>query len=117
MASPVFASECVAVEIGERIRQLRLIAIAVRRQLFDLGLIGTWIDLGEQVAGMDSLPFGEVDADELALNLAAYDHRIIGDDGADAGQIDRHVVLSDRSGDDRHRRWRRCRSALRCRSR
>ena len=94
----------VAVEIGQRIRQLRLIAVSVRRQLFDLGLIGTRIDLRQQIAGMDGLAFGEIDADELALNLAAHDNRIVSDDGADAGQIDRHVVLSDCAGDDRHRR-------------
>ena len=37
---------------------------------------------------------------------AMHDHRVVGDDGADAGQIDRHVVLGDHSGDDRHRRYR-----------
>ena len=106
----------VAVEIGQGIRELRLIAIAVRRQLVDLGLIGTRVDLREQVAGMDRLALGEVDADDLALDLAAHDDGVVGDHGADAGQIDRHVMLSDCSGDDRHRRRRRCRSALRCRS-
>ena len=60
----------VAVEIGQRIRELGLIAIAVCRQLFDLRLIGTRIDLREQIAGMDGLPLGEVDADDLALDLA-----------------------------------------------
>ena len=94
----------VAVEISERVRQLRLIAIAVRRQLVDLGLIGTRIDLRQQIADMDGLAFGEIDADELALNLAAHDDRVVGDNGADAGQIDRYVVLSDCSGNDRHRR-------------
>jgi hypothetical protein len=35
---------------------------------------------------MDGLAFREVDADELSLNLAAHNHRIVGD-GADAGQV------------------------------
>src|ERR1700681_4634235 len=67
-------------------------------------LDSTRVDLREQVAGMHGLPFGEVDADDLSLDLAAHDDRVIGNDGADAGQIDRHVVLGDHSGDDRHRR-------------
>ena len=104
----------VTVEIGLRIRQLRLIAISVRGQLFDLGLIRTRIDLRQQVAAVNGLTFGEIDADKLALNLAAHDNRVVGDDGADARQIDRHVVLSDRSGDDRHRRRRRCWRFRRC---
>jgi hypothetical protein len=60
---------------------------------------------------MHGLPFDEVDADDLSLDLAAHDDRVIGDDGANTGQIDRHVMLSDRSGDDRHDR--RCCSILR----
>ena len=87
----------VAVEIGLRVHELRLIAIARGGHLVDLGLVGPRIDLREQVAGMYGLPFGEVDADDLSLDLAAHDDGVIGDDGADAGQIDRHVVLSDRS--------------------
>jgi hypothetical protein len=59
---------------------------------------------------MHGLPFDEVDADDLSLDLAAHDDRVIGDDGANTGQIDRHVMLSDRSGDDRHDR--RCCSIL-----
>jgi hypothetical protein len=36
---------------------------------------------------MDGLAFCEVDADELSLNPAAHKHRIVGDDGADAGEL------------------------------
>jgi hypothetical protein len=97
---------CVAIEIGHRILELGLIAIAVRRQLFGLGLVGTRVDLREQVAGMHGVPFGEVDADDLSLDLAANGDRVIGDDSADAGQIDRHIVLGNHSGDNRHR-WQR----------
>ena len=100
----------VAVEIGLGVGELGLVAIAVRGELFDLRLIGTRIDLRQQVAGMHVLPFGEVDADDLALDLAAHDDGVVGDHRADAGEIDRHVVLGDRSGDDRHRR-RRCRGS------
>src|SRR3979409_1818516 len=97
----------VTLEIGLGVRELGLIAIARRGHLVELRLVGTRIDLREQVAGPRGLPFGEIDADDLSLNLAAHDHCVIGDDGADSGQIDRHVMLIDRSGDDRHRRDRR----------
>ena len=40
----------VAVEIGLRIDQLRLIAVAVGDRLVELRLIGARIDLGEQIA-------------------------------------------------------------------
>ena len=46
-------------------------------ELVDLGLVGTRIDLREQVAGMDGLPFGEVDADELALDLGPHDVGVV----------------------------------------
>ena len=83
-----------------------LIAIAVRAELVDLSLVGTRIDLGEEVADVHGLPFGEIDADDLSLDLAAHDVGVIRDYRADAGKVDGHVVLLDRSGDDRHRRRR-----------
>jgi hypothetical protein len=36
---------------------------------------------------MDGLAFCEVDADELSLNPAAHAHHVVGDEGADAGQL------------------------------
>ena len=51
----------VAIEIGERIGELRLIAIARGGHLVELRLVGPRIDLGQQVAGLDGLPFGEGD--------------------------------------------------------
>src|SRR3984893_15384072 len=111
-SGPAFVPQLgVANEIGLGIHALCLIAIGRGGGLIDLGLVGPGIDLCEQIAGMHGLPFGEVDAGELSLDLAAHDHRVIGDDGADAGQIDRHVMLSDRSGDDRD--YRRCCSSWR----
>jgi hypothetical protein len=55
---------------------------------------------------MRGVPLGEVDADYLSVNLAARDVRIVGNDGADASQIDRHIVLGNHTSDDRHR-WQR----------
>ena len=71
--------------------------------MIDQRLVGTRIDLREQVAGMHGLAFGEVDADDLPLDLGAHDVGVVRDHRADAGEIDRHVMLGDRAGDDRHR--------------
>ena len=43
----------VAIEVGKRICQLGLIAIARGGHLIELRLIGAGIDLGEQIAGVD----------------------------------------------------------------
>jgi hypothetical protein len=96
-----------------RIRELRLIAITRGGHLVELGLVRSRIDLREQVSGMYGLPLGEVDADDLSLDLAAYHDGVIGDHGTDAAQIDGHVVLGDRSGHNRHRGWRRACSSTR----
>jgi general secretion pathway protein H len=50
-------------------------------------LIEVLVDLRERIAGMDGLAFCEVDADELSLNPAAHAHHVVGDEGADAGQL------------------------------
>jgi hypothetical protein len=55
---------------------------------------------------MDLLSFGEIDAGDLALDLGAHHDRVVGDHGPDTGEIDRYVMLGDRSGDDRSG-WRR----------
>src|SRR6185295_14226808 len=62
----------ITIEIGERIGELRLIAIANSGQLIDLRLVGARIDLREKIAGPHGLPFGEVDADDLPLDLRPY---------------------------------------------
>ena len=85
-----------------RVDELRLGEIAGGGHLVDLRLIGTRIDLCQQVALVHVLPFDEVDADDLSLDLAGDQHRVVGDNRADAGEVDRHVVLRDRSGNDRN---------------
>src|SRR5258708_2437510 len=66
---------------------------------------------------MHGLPLGEVYTGDLSLDLAANDVCVIGNDSADAVQINRHVVLIDHSGDDRDGRWRRgCRGLFGCQS-
>ena len=50
---PAFLSQLgVATEIGLRVRELRLIAIARGGDLVELRLVGPRIDLGEQVTGV-----------------------------------------------------------------
>src|SRR6476660_9147911 len=98
----------VAVEIGERIRQLGLIPIAIGNDLIELGLIGTRIDFGERVAGLFGLSFCEGYLRYLPLDLASYDDCVIGDDRSDAAQIDWDIAAGNGAGDDRYRRtWQR----------
>ena len=52
---------------------------------------------------MHGLAFGEVDADDLPLDLGAHDVGVVGNHRADTAEIDRHVMLGDHPGDDRHR--------------
>ena len=99
----VLGERQVSVQIGLCIDDLRLIAIAVGDRLVELRLIGARIDLGEEIALLDRLSLREGDLDELAGDLAAHDHVVIGDHGTYAAQVDRHVVLEHRSRDDRHR--------------
>ena len=102
MAQPFVPAWCSDRGWPER-SKLGLIAIARGDHLVDLGLVGPRIDLREQVAGVHGLPFGEVDADDLSLDLAADDDRIIGDDRADAGANRSARRAGDHSSDDRHR--------------
>ena len=85
----------VAIEIGQRIGELGLIAIAVGDHLVELGLIGARIDLREQVAGLDGVSLGKGDLGKLALDLAAHDVGVVGDHRADAAQVDRNVMCAD----------------------
>jgi len=53
--------------------------------------------------------FGEIDADELSLDLGANDVGVVRDHCPDAAKINRHVMLGDDPGHDRTRgRWSRC---------
>src|SRR6185369_4625899 len=91
---PTLAAELVvAREVGASVGELSLVALQISFELVDLGLVGAWIDLREQVAGMNSLSFGEVDADELALDLRSHNVGVVGNHGADAVLIDWYVML------------------------
>jgi hypothetical protein len=104
-----FGEVGIAVEIDARIFKMRLVAVAIGDRLIELRLVGSRVDLAEQVALLDRLPLDEINLDQLAGNLAAHDHIVVGNDGADAAQIDRHVMAHHGSRDDAHRhRRRRC---------
>ena len=105
-SGPALLPQCgVAGEIGLGVDELCLVALEIGRVLIDQRLVGTRIDLREQVAGMHGLAFGEVDADDLTLDLGAHDVGVVRDHRANAGKVDWHVMLGDRCSDDRHRRW------------
>ncbi len=55
---------------------------------------------------MHGLTFGEVDAEDLPLDLGAHDVGVERNHGADTAKIDRHVMLGDRAGNNRRRGWR-----------
>jgi hypothetical protein len=95
----------VATEVCKCICKLGLVAIARAGHLIELRLKGMWVDLGEQIAGANSLTFGERDPRELSLDLAADDIGVIRDDRADTAQVNRHVLAAHLPGDDGYRRW------------
>jgi hypothetical protein len=87
----------VATEIDVGVGKVRLVAVAVGNRLVELGLIGSRIDLRQQIALFHRLALVENDLDELAGDLAADDDIVKGDDRADAAQVNRHIVADDRS--------------------
>ena len=113
--SPALIAQCrVAFEIGLRVRELGLIAAAVRGRLIELRVIRTRIYDGQQIARVHGLPFAEVDFCDLPLDLAADDHGVVGDHCADALQIDRYIAAVDGAGNDRNGWDRRRLSSRRC---
>src|SRR5262249_14678209 len=89
----------VTLEIGAGVGELGLIAFEIARELIDLRLIWSRIYLREQITRMHGLALGEVDTDDLALNLGSHHIGVVSDDGADTVQIDRDIMLRDRAGD------------------
>ena len=88
--------------------QQRLILLLLRQGGVQRGLVGAGVDHCQQVALFDFLSFGNRDLHQLAVDLGAQQHRIIGLHGAEAANDDRHV-LADHFGDgngNRRRRWR-----------
>ena len=88
----------IAGEIGLCIGELCAVALEIGGQLVDLGLVRARIDLREEVSRLDGLSLDKRDLGELALNLASNDVGVVGDDGTDAAQVDRHVLAGDGRG-------------------
>ncbi len=96
----------VAGKVGERIGELCLIAIAICDHLIALCLIRARINLREQISRLDRLPLDKGNLGELPLNLAPNDNGIVGNDRADALQIDGDFVAVYAASNDGHRRHR-----------
>ncbi|MNF86782.1 hypothetical protein D3C84_692300 [compost metagenome] len=66
-------------------------------------LVTARVDLGEQVAGLDLLPFLEVDLDQLTTDSAAHVHGIGRGHRAQGLEVDREVADGSRLDAHRHR--------------
>ena len=82
----------IADQVETLIGELRLILGLLGDRLIVLRLVDHGIDLAEHVALLDVLSFGEIDRDQLAVDLRAHGHVVERAHGADAVEIDRHVL-------------------------
>ena len=89
------------VELG--VLQQRLVLGQRRLGLLERHLIGSRIDLGEEIALLDHLALFEGDLGQIAVDLGLYRDRGERGDGAELAQADRHVALLHRNHPDRHR--------------
>ena len=74
-----------------------------RLGLLERHLIGSRIDLGEEIALLDHLALFEGDLGQIAVDLGLYRDRGERGDGAELAQADGHVALLHRNHPDRHR--------------
>src|SRR6516225_5260809 len=88
------------------VESLRLIAIAIRYRLVELGLVRAWVDFGKEITFLYSLSLREGDLHDLSGDLTAHDHIVISDHRAYAAQIDRDIAALDGPSDDWHERRR-----------
>src|SRR5690349_2360246 len=93
----------VAYKVDSRARKQSLIAVELSLHLRDGGLERTRIDLRQQVALLDGLPFLELDADQLAADLRLDGHRRKGRDRAESVDRDVDIALLYRRNADRRR--------------
>ena len=94
----LLAQRQIAVEIALRLGEQRLVLGQLALRLRERGLVGSRIDLGEEVALLDDLAFVEPQLLQLARDLGADGHGLEGRDGAERVDGDRHVAERD-SGD------------------
>ena len=97
-----------APEIAFGILKLRLVPGLRGDREVERGLEGAWIDLDEDVARFDILPFLVGDFLDLAVDPRLHRHGIERLDRAESGEIDGHVLLlrsADTCGDRRGLRY------------
>ena len=70
--------------------------------LIELRLIGPRVDLREQVTRLHVLAFGERHLLEFAIHARLDGYRVERLDRPEAVEVDRHVLLLDRTRHDRH---------------
>ncbi len=93
-----------AAEIELGIGELGFVLRPLRGRLIDSGLERARVDLGEHVALLHELAFVEIDLLKLSVDAGADGYRVVGLDGADAGQIDGQVLSGHLRNRDRN--WR-----------
>ena len=106
----------VARQVDLRLRQQALIAGQLAFELGLLELVGPRVDLRQEIAFLDDLPFGESHVDELAVDLGLHGDGCDRCHGAERVDDDADIALADGGGADRLRRalriaLRRCRPA------
>ena len=87
----------VSIQINFGVLQLRLVLQFSGFGLIQGGLVGGRINLGQQVVGMNVLPFCEGHFDQLAINSRGNGDRVEGLDGAQAVEINGDVLAQDQA--------------------
>jgi hypothetical protein len=89
-------------ELELRVLQQRLVPGELTFCLAQLDLERARVDLREQLTFVDELTVGEVDLVELTVHAGADRDRVVRGDGAEAGEINRHVAPRRRRREHRH---------------
>ena len=82
--------------------QRYLIQRGLRFCLVERRLIRLWIDNGQQIARFHILAFRKIDLHKRAIDSCVYGDGVKRLDRPQPVQIDRHILLLDLSGNDRH---------------
>ena len=94
----------VARHVDLRLRKQALIAGQLAFELGLLKLVGPRVDLREEIAFLDHLPFGESHFGELAVDLGLHGDGRDRRHGAERVDDDANIALADGGGADRLRR-------------
>lgn len=81
----------VALEIEPGICELRLVDRLLGNCLIKLRLVGGGIDARQDIATLNVVALAEIDADQLAIDLAAHGHQVECTRGANPIEVDRDV--------------------------